>query len=115
MSRKVLTQSYLSAQELLVKVLNNTLHKEGLVHLQLLLRAISQPFTTFERNTERFTVDETAAIAFVSGKEMSNIMTRKLLNGASKRAVAGSSFHTYSTGDQVLDWREDAIDSKIGD
>ena len=98
-----------------VKALNDTLDPEGYVPSALVFGEYPLPYTKSEQKPHRLTVDEHAAIPTMARKEMSTIMAKMRIARGLRHAVPSATDNTYKIGDKVLVWRENMVNSRIGE
>lgn len=92
-----------------VKALNDPLGSEGIVPSAVVFGEFTRRYTKSEQKIERLNVEERAAIATLTRKEMSTIMALMRLERALKHIVLRASHQIYKDGDKVLVWRGNIV------
>ena len=98
-----------------VKAMNDSLGPEGLVPSALVFGEYPSVHTKSEVPSPRAALISRAEVANAARKEMEQIMARMRVQRALKHATPISADRAFEVGSEVLVWRENTVDNRIGE
>lgn len=98
-----------------VKEMNDTLGPEGLVPSALVFGGFPQIRTVSKQSVKRANLASRAKIATAARIERQKHMSKLRGDRALKHQTPAAATMSYKVGDQVLVWRVEIVDSRIGE
>ena len=103
------------ALALSVKAMTDTLGPEGLMPSALVFGEFPKIRTQGSKPTPRATLLSRKDVAETARKEMEKHVAKMKINRALNHMVPKAANRSYQPGDKVLVWREEVVDSRIGE